>query len=75
MRNDLDGLEAAASSLTIRHLGLERAELIFDQQDSGCVSSRIEAFGLRWFVTTARTPTAVATLENALRFHDAEGSR
>ena len=60
---------AAASRLTIGQLGVERADLIFDRQDSGCVSHRVEAAGRRWFVKTALTPSGVATLENALKVH------
>lgn len=60
---------ALASQLDAADLDPGSAFARFDQQDSGCVSYGINVAGLRWFVKTATTADAEASLENALRVH------
>ncbi|MEV7442410.1 serine/threonine-protein kinase [Streptomyces sp. NPDC091204] len=43
----------------------------FDDQDSGCTSYGLLASGQRWFVKTASTPEAVASLHRAISVHRA----
>lgn len=45
--------------------------MVFDAQDSGCLSYGVEAGGRRWFVKTATTPQAVASLVRAVGLHNA----
>mgnify|MGYP001820833990 CR=1 FL=1 len=44
---------------------------VFDQQDSGCVSSGVVVAGRRLLVKVATTSAARASLRNAIRFHEA----
>lgn len=44
---------------------------VFDQQDSGCVSFGVRVGRQRWFVKTATTPAAAASLERAVAVHAA----
>ena len=44
---------------------------VFDRQDSGCVSYGVVAGGARWFVKTAASTEAAASLRSAYRFHAA----
>ncbi|GIG61061.1 hypothetical protein Lfu02_54330 [Longispora fulva] len=41
----------------------------FDRQGSGCVAYGVEVDARRWFVKTARTPAADASLRRAVAFH------
>lgn len=66
---DGDDLEQVAAALALADLAIERAFVVFDQQDSGCLSYGVEAHGHRWFVKTARDAAGAASLENALRLH------
>ncbi len=43
----------------------------FDDQDSGCTSYGLRTSGQRWFVKTASTPEAVASLHRAMSVHRA----
>ncbi|WP_341718767.1 serine/threonine protein kinase [Micromonospora sp. FIMYZ51] len=50
-------------------LRLESAFVVFDAQDSGCVSYGVEAAGRRWFVKTATTEPGRRSLLRAATFH------
>jgi hypothetical protein len=50
---------------------VEDAFTVFDQQDSGCLSWGVERDGRRWFVKTARTIEARASLARAAALHAA----
>lgn len=54
--------EDAAGALVVEELDVEGADLVFDRQDSGCLSYRVEARGRRWFVKTARSAEAARSL-------------
>jgi hypothetical protein len=43
---------------------------VFDQQDSGCVSFGVRIAAQRWFVKTATTSAAAASLRQAVRVHE-----
>lgn len=60
---------AAAAELRAADLDPGLAFALFDQQDSGCVSFGIEVAGQDWFVKTATTPDAAASLANAVEVH------
>ena len=45
--------------------------VVFDQQDSGCLSYGVERDGRRLFVKTAQTPSACTSLRRAIAFHAA----
>ncbi|MGR6320556.1 serine/threonine protein kinase [Micromonospora soli] len=47
------------------------AFIVFDAQDSGCLSYGIESAGQRWFVKTPKTSEAAAALTRALALHAA----
>ena len=68
---DGDEVERAAAALLIGDLALDRAWTVFDAQDSGCISYGVEADGSRWFVKVAGDDAGDASLENALRLHEA----
>ncbi len=44
---------------------------VFDRQDSGCVAYGVAVGERRWFVKTARTTAAVASLRRAMAYHAA----
>lgn len=52
-------------------LDLTSAFVVFDAQDSGCLSYGVEADGRRWFVKTAGAPHARQPLVRAGRLHRA----
>ncbi|MFC4148593.1 serine/threonine protein kinase [Micromonospora mangrovi] len=52
-------------------LTLDSAFVVFDAQDSGCVSYGVEVSGRRWFVKTATTVRSRRSLRRAARFHAA----
>ena len=60
---------AAAAELRAADLDPGLAFALFDQQDSGCVSFGIEVAGRDWFVKTATTRDAAASLANAVEVH------
>ena len=66
-----EDLVAVAGSLTLGDLSVEDADVVFDQQDSGCLSWGVTAAGRRWFVKEATTANAEQSLANCLRFHQA----
>lgn len=59
-----------AGDITLADLHIDRADIVFDQQDSGCLSYGVEAAGHRWFVKTATTEAAEQSLRNSIRFHE-----
>jgi serine/threonine-protein kinase len=67
---DGDDLEASAAALSVADLDIAHAWIVFDQQDSGCVSYGVHAAGRRWFVKVARGVEGEASLANALRLHE-----
>jgi serine/threonine-protein kinase len=52
-------------------LPLASAFVVFDAQDSGCLSYGVEAGGRRWFVKKATAPQARLSLTRASQFHAA----
>ncbi|MDZ5447564.1 serine/threonine protein kinase [Micromonospora sp. 4G57] len=52
-------------------LTLASAFVVFDNQDSGCLSYGVAAAGRRWFVKKATTPQARLSLIRASRLHTA----
>lgn len=52
-------------------LPLASAFVVFDAQDSGCLSYGVEAGGRRWFVKKATAPRARLSLIRASQFHAA----
>lgn len=58
-----------AASLDPADLLVEAADVVFDHQDSGCLSYGVTVDGRRWFIKTAMTDRATVSLENAIRFH------
>jgi hypothetical protein len=56
-------------SLVVVRLDTGSAFVVFDEQDSGCLSYGVEAAGIRWFVKSATTTGAESSLRNALRLH------
>ncbi|MEV0725772.1 serine/threonine protein kinase [Micromonospora purpureochromogenes] len=50
---------------------LSSAFVVFDAQDSGCLSYGVEVVGRRWFVKRAATPQARLSLVRACRLHAA----
>lgn len=69
MTDDAD-LASLAAQLHATDLDPETAFILFDQQDSGCLSYGIDLAGHRWFVKSATTADAATSLENAIRVHD-----
>ncbi len=61
---------AAAAELRTADLDPGLAFAMFDQQDSGCVSFGIEVAGRSWFVKSAITRDAAASLANAVEVHE-----
>lgn len=51
--------------------GVDDAFVVFDEQDSGCLSWGVEREGERWFVKTATNPMARASLSRAVALHSA----
>jgi len=66
---DGDEFDHAAALLALADLPIDRASVVFAQEDSGCVSYGVEVGGCRWFVKSARDPAGEASLENALLLH------
>ena len=67
----VEDLFAVAESLTLDDLSVEDADVVLDQQDSGCLSWGVTPAGRRWFVKEATTANAERSLRNCLRFHQA----
>lgn len=64
-----DDLVQRASDADVGCFDQEHADIVFDRQDSGCVSYRVSAAGRSWFVKTARNDAARRSLRNAVEFH------
>lgn len=63
-----EDLSAIAEALTLDELSVENADVVFDQQDSGCVSRGVTAVGRRWFVKEATTIKAEQRSRTACDF-------
>ena len=50
---------------------VEDAFVVFDQQDSGCLSYGVERAGRRWFVKTAAEPRAAGPMTRVVALHRA----
>ncbi len=64
-------LAEVVDGIGLDDLGVERADTVFDRQDSRCLSYGIEIGGRRWFVKTATDEHSAESLERGIRFHRA----
>lgn len=63
--------ELSTSDIAPADLSVDDAFVVFDAQDSGCLSYGVERDGRRWFVKTAVRPEARASLARAAALHAA----